>query len=209
MLSQIGLLKSILQRLEQPGLLIYPVVAHAGILLDQILIPVIYLLTFIYIISINKFSRYRLVVAGLTALLCIIIYITAKLDLQNIIIYLPPILIPSWLAIVFLGSLRSDYALISKIAERMEGQALDRRHLLYTRILTALWGGIFLLMICEAVILAIYAPFEVWSWWVHIGNYIIIAVLFLIEMTVRHRFTGKKPQFFQMLQVLLQQNRHD
>ena len=58
-------------------------------------------------------------------------------------------------------------------------------------------------------VLAIWTPFEVWSWWVHVGNYIIVAALFLIEMMVRHRFIGHRVQLFQMISVLSRRDWHD
>ena len=199
----------ILQRLATISLLIYPIVAHAGILVDQVIFPVFYLVVAIFINSLKLISQYRMIGTVFTALLCIIIYATINSELHTLIIYLPPILIPCWLAFVFLGSLKMKHALISRIAERMEGKALDRRHLLYTRRLTALWGIAFLLMVCEAVTLAIWAPFEVWSWWVHVGNYMIVSALFLIEISVRHQFIGRRAQFVQMFRMLLQRNWHD
>lgn len=209
MSSQTEKLSYTLQRLATISLLIYPIVAHAGILVDQVIFPVFYLLAAIFINSLKLISQYRVIGAASTALLCITIYATINSELHTLIIYLPPVLIPCWLAFVFLGSLKTERALISRIAERMEGRTLDRRHLLYTRRLTMLWGITFLLMICEAVTLAILAPFEVWSWWVHVGNYIIISVLFLIEMSVRHQFIGRRAQFVQMFRMLSQQNWHD
>lgn len=198
-----------LQRLATISLLIYPIVAHAGILVDQVIFPVFYLVAAIFINSLKLISQYRVIGAVSTALLCIIIYAAINSELHTLIIYLPPVLIPCWLAFVFLGSLKTERALISRIAERMEGRTLDRRHLLYTRRLTTLWGITFLLMICEAVTLAICAPFEVWSWWVHVGNYMIVSALFLIEMSVRHQFIGRRAQFVQMFRMLLQRNWHD
>jgi uncharacterized membrane protein len=209
MSSQIEKSNSILQRLANISLLLYPIVAHIGILMDQVIFPVCYLMAAVYINSLKLFSRYRIFGAVFTFVMCILFYAIINSELHALIIYLPPVLIPCWLAFVFLGSLTTESALISRIAERMEGQALDRRHLLYTRRLTALWGSAFLLMIAEAIVLAIWAPFEVWSWWVHVGNYIIVATLFLIEMSVRHQFIGQRAQFVQMFRALLQRNWHD
>jgi len=58
-------------------------------------------------------------------------------------------------------------------------------------------------------VLAIWMPFEIWSWWVHIGNYIIVAALFLVEMFVRYRFSGQRVQLLQMFRALLQRDWRD
>lgn len=194
----------ILQRLASISLLIYPVVAHLGVLMDQVMIPVFYLMVVIYINSLKLFSQHKIILIALTFLMCILLYVIIYTNLHAVIIYLPPVLIPSWLAFIFLGSLTTKSSLITRMAERIEGDSLDNRHLLYTRYLTAFWGVVFLVMIAEAITLSIWAPFKVWSWWVHVGNYIIIAVIFLVEIMVRHHFTGQRAKFFQMLKVLLQ-----
>ena len=209
MSSQIKKPNTNLQRLAHISLLIYPIVAHAGILMEHAVFPVVYLLAAIYINSLKLISQHLVAGITFTVLSCIVIYAVVSADLHTLIIYLPPVLIPCWLAYIFLGSLRTERALISRMAEKMEGQLLDQQHLRYTRRLTIVWGAVFILMICEAVILAIWAPFEIWSWWVHVGNYFIIAALFLIEMSVRHLFIGKRAQFFQMFKTMLQRNWHD
>lgn len=198
-----------LQCLANISFLIYPIVAHVGILIDQLLVPVCYLIAVVYINSLKLFFQYKVIGATFTVLVCTVFYAVIVSDLHAFIIYIPPVLIPCWLAFVFLGSLRTESAFISRIAEHMKGQPLDRRHLLYTRHLTVLWGAAFLFMVCEAIVLAIWMPFEIWSWWVHIGNYIIVAALFLIEMVVRHRFSGQRVQFIQMFRALLQRDWRD
>lgn len=199
---------SYLQQLANISLLIYPVVAHIGILMDHIIWPVCYLIIAIYINSIKLCYQHKVYGILFTCLIGLLFYAIAKSDLRSFIIFLPPVLIPCWLAFIFFGSLRTDEAVITRIAQRIEGQSLDPRHLLYTRRLTVLWGMVFLLMIAEAITLAIWAPFEVWSWWVHIGNYIIIAALFLIEMALRDKFTGQKTDAIKMFKVMLKRDWH-
>ena len=199
-----------LQRIINISLLIYPAVAHIGILLDQVLLSVCYLIAIIYLNSIKLLAERNKALIILFTLLTVFLFYTAiSSESLSFIIFIPPVLIPCWLAYIFLGTLKSKEDVITIIAKRIEGKELDQRHLLYTRRLTALWGIAFLLMIFEAIVLAIWAPFEVWSWWVHVGNYIIVAALFLIEMTVRHRFIGQRVRLFRMISVLSRRNWHD
>jgi uncharacterized membrane protein len=206
MLSQTVSSDSILQRLARISLLIYPLIAHIGILAGDVVWPASFLIIVIYLNSLKLFSQQIIFRISFTVFMCALFYALLYFEAHKSLIYLPPILIPSWLAYVFLSSMSGEYALISKIAEGIECQPLDQQQLQYTRRLTALWGLVFIFMVCEAVFLAIWAPFDVWSWWVHIGNYIIVAILFLGELMLRHQFIGHRAQVAQMFRTLLQRN---
>lgn len=206
MSSQIVKSDSVVQRFLSISLLIYPIIAHIGILTGEVMWAASYLILVVYLNSLKLFSRHRIAGIFYTALMCVLFYVLIYFDVYASLIYLPPILIPSWLAYVFISSMRDEYALISKIAERIGGKLLDQQHLLYTRRLTALWGIVFILMVCAAIVLAIWAPFEVWSWWAHIGNYFIVAVLILGEMMVRYHLIGHRVQIGQMFRVISRRN---
>jgi len=206
MSSQIVKSDSVLQRIARISLLIYPLIAHIGIIMGEVIWPASYLIVVVYLNSLNLFSRQWVIGISFTVFMCALFYALFYFEMHASLIYLPPILIPSWLAYVFIRSLNSDDALISKIAERMEGKPLDEQHLRYTRRLTALWGFVFVLMICEAIVLAMWAPYEVWSWWVHIGNYFIIAILFLGERRILQKQIGHQAQVGHMFRALLQRN---
>ena len=206
MSSQIVKSDCVMQRFAKISLLIYPFIAHIGILMGEVIWPASYLIVVVYLNSLKLFSQHRIIGISFTVFMCVLFYALFYFEVHTSLIYLPPILIPGWLAYVFISSMSNEYALISKIAERIEGKTLDQQHLLYTRRLTALWGVVFVLMICEAIVLAIWAPYEVWSWWVHIGNYFIVAILFLGEMMLRYQLIGHRTQVGQMFRALLQRN---
>ena len=193
-----------MQYLLRTLLFIYPVVAHVAILMDQIVFAVIYLLSAIYVNNLRMlFSRSLLEQGVVVSLFAVLSYLLLSTNVETWVIYLPPVLIPAWLAYVFIQSLFGDKAFITQIAERMEDEPLGEQQIRYTKRVTALWGFVFLAMIVEAVSLAIWAPFDVWSWWAHIGNYVIIAILFLIEIVFRYLLVGRPMQLRKMLQVSL------
>lgn len=208
MSSQIEKSDSVLQFLAKASLLIYPLVAHIGILADRVLWAAGYLLIVVFINGLMLLSKHNALILGFIAFMSSLFYALVNFDLYAFVIYLPPVLIPAWLAFIFIGSLFSETALISKIAERIEGESLGQRHLRYTRRLTGLWGLVFVLMVCEAIVLAIWASYELWSWWVHIGNYFVIAILFLGEMMVRKRIIGRRVQPGRMLKAFLRPGWH-
>lgn len=195
-----------LQGIVNVSLFFYPVVAHIGVLIDQLVWPVCYLAIAIYLSSIKFLFRHKILGVFITLIMCVLIYAVITLDSFPLAIFIPPILIPCWLAFVFFRSIATNNAVIATIARRIEGKELDAKHLLYTQRLTVLWGIIFLMMVGEGITLAIWAPFEVWSWWVHVGNYFVILVLFVIEIMFRHRFIDQQPKVFQLLKVLSQGN---
>ena len=196
----------ILQYLAKTSLMIYPLIVHMAIMFDQAVWAAGYLLMVVYLNSFQfKFYGFLL----MTLLCSIMAYSFYYSNIDVWIIYLPPILIPAWLAYIFIKSMQNEQALISQVAERIEGEPLEKKHLNYTRVLTAIWGGVFILMVIEAIILAIWAPFNTWSWWVHVGNYVIVGVLFLIEIFSRRLFIGKRVKIAQMFKVLLQRNWHE
>jgi len=198
---------SALLRLARISLLIYPLIAHIAILLDQPAWATGYLLVAVYFNSLKFFSADKITGMILFTAACVIIgYAFFISDIDNWTIYLPPALIPAWLAFIFISSLFSGKAFISQIAERMEGRPLDQQQLNYTRTLTIIWSGVFIAMIFEAIILSVFMPFDIWSWWVHVGNYIIIGFLFFGEILFRPLFTGKRAQFTQMLSLIFQRN---
>lgn len=187
--------------------MVYPLVAHVAILLDQVIWAAGYLLVITYFNSLNFLFRHKIIRFIVPLMLFIVVvYSFFYTHIENWVIYLPPVLTPAWLAFVFIGSLFKKQAFITLLAEKIEGKSLEQQHLNYTRRLTAIWGVVFILMICEAIILAFWASFEMWSWWVHIGNYLIIVVLFFGEILIRPLFVKYKDNPANNFRELLQTN---
>ncbi|MCU7809621.1 MAG: hypothetical protein KZQ77_00080, partial [Candidatus Thiodiazotropha sp. (ex Notomyrtea botanica)] len=57
----------------------------------------------------------------------------------------------------------------------------------YTYGVTVLWSALFMIMIVESVLLALYATPEVWSLFTNFINYAFIGLVFFIEYRVRTR----------------------
>lgn len=211
MSKQTARLDATLHRLSTLGLIIYPLVAHAAILIGQQIWAIYYLLAVFSLSIIVFFSRFGIVVriSGLVLYLTLIT-LGHYLGFATKLIYLPPILIPAWLAIIFIGSLRSARgAIISQVAVGMAGKPLDPCRARYTKYLTAVWGGVFVLMVIEALSMAILAPFEIWSWWVHVGNYLVVVILFAGELIIRSIIFGGKMQLTDLLRMLVKRPWHE
>lgn len=119
--------------------------------------------------------------------------------------YLPPILINLAMALLFGRTLRAgSRPLITRYAMLLHPQ-LDRDVVGYTRSVTRVWTGFFLFLAAESLLLALYAPLEVWSLFCNVLNYVFTALLFVGEYRYRlRRLPGlDHPGFLQFLSVVM------
>ena len=192
------------ERVLGVGVLLYPLVAHISLYYDNRELVVVYLtgLLFLYLLSVKKPLGVFIAVLAIGLLVLLMAGVITS-DNTNYLIYVPPILVPAWLATVFLASLSSvNGPVVTRIATLIEGKALDEKQLTYTRVVTLLWGIALLLIAVEALLLSVFAPFIVWSWWAHIGNYLILLSLFVIEALARWLLLKKKPNFLRMASLI-------
>ena len=62
--------------------------------------------------------------------------------------------------------------------------------------MTQLWVAVFAFMILDAIVLAVFASTETWSWVTHIGNYLLVVIVMLLEFVVRkYYFRDDTPDF--------------
>lgn len=175
---------------------IYPIVAHIGIWASYPRLAVSYLVGLLLFLLLYppRFLKLKNILVSIILLASIIYLFTVDMDIM--LIYLPPILIPAVLMIVFIQSLQKDrIPLITKFALKTE-VILDSEHMLYTRKVTILWASVFAFMVLEAIGLAVWSSQDVWSWVTHIGNYFLIALILIIEFIYRQqRFETKDSSF--------------
>lgn len=75
----------------------------------------------------------------------------------------------------------------------------------YTRRITAAWAVFFGLMAAQSLLLALFAPVEVWSLFVNLLNYFLVLAVFVIEYLVRRRVLRDRqhPSFMRFLRALV------
>ncbi len=204
MSKQIVRINSILHWLSTLGLVIYPLIAHVAVVLEQPAWAIGYLLAVVGVSVVALLSRFGVfIMSSGVVFYLILVFAGQHIGLADKLMYVPPVVIPAWLAILFIGSLWSTRgAMISRIAVRMEGKPLDWRRVRYTRYLTAVWGGVFVLMVAGSISLAVLVSFATWSWWVHVGNYLVVAILFAGELMVRRIVLGGEMQLTGLLRTL-------
>ena len=181
-----GLLRGVLLLL----LIAYPVTLHFGVLKNGNLQPaVIILLGLILFSGVSMVANRNL--TGWLLLICgstlAVWLFTQEID-PALVLKLPPILISLSLMVLFSSTLLPGRrALISRIAEMMHGHKLDPVAERYTRGVTILWSTLFVLMLLESILLALYASPKTWSLFTNFINYALIGLVFVIEYRIRVR----------------------
>ena len=101
-------------------------------------------------------------------------------------LYLPPVLIHGFLALVFLHSLQPGRrALISVFAEKIRGHKLPPELERYTRQTTWFWVFLFASMGVMSILLAVFASHEWWSLFTNLISYLLVGAAFAVEFALR------------------------
>lgn len=170
----------------------YPIVAHVGVWTAHARLAVGYLIVLLLLVLLYppRNRELRNIIISSTILLSAAAL--AVFDLDYLLIYLPPVIVPGILLMIFSESLRyGQIPLITQFALNTEGNLNDEEKI-YTRHVTQLWAWIFAFMVLDAIVLAIFSPIEIWSWVSYIGNYFLIAFILITEFIYRkHRFKSK------------------
>lgn len=124
-------------------------------------------------------------------------------------LYVPPALIPVALFILFAQSLRAGATpLITRVATAMRGEPLPQPLVGYTRHVTVLWCGVFVVMFASAVSLALWASPELWSLMTNVVHYLVLGAIFVVEFAYRRiRYGELEPWgLFEFLRRLVRTN---
>ena len=167
-------------------LLTYPLVLHLGIYFGHIDLVVFYLvillsLPFLFaLLKRTKPGIWQTMAMGLTLMLLVLAAGNEQLIVKSI-----PLAVNGVLLWFFASTLVSSKTpLITRFASLMR-EDMPPTVLVYTRWATIAWSGYFLVMFILSLLLAIYAPIELWSFFSNVLSYVLLAVMFLLEFTVR------------------------
>ena len=103
----------------------------------------------------------------------------------QVLLYAPPILIDTALALVFAASLRPLREPVITRFARMEHPTLPAELAIYTRRLTLAWATLFAAMAIVALWLALRGSLEAWSAFTNVVSYLLVAALFAGEHAYR------------------------
>jgi uncharacterized membrane protein len=169
-------------------ILAYPLLVHLAVVLQQ---PLLQWLALCCLVAVPLYTGLR---GGsgrswlLYLLLVIALFLLTRAGGGRYALFLPPVVLPLIGAWFFGRSLQSGQApLISKIARASRGGKLPAELVSYTRGVTWLWTLTLTGMSLLSLLLATFAPLELWSLFTNFLNYIVLGALFPLEY-LWHRF---------------------
>ncbi|MCF6353814.1 MAG: hypothetical protein L3J26_01715 [Candidatus Polarisedimenticolaceae bacterium] len=185
---------------------LYPLALHVGIFAGSVtpgilVLSVLLLLSGGGLLMKQAYSGWVLLLLGVGLLICQAYYQSAA----QMTLFLPPILINLLLGFLFARTLGADSTpLISAFAKVVHGHELDEMTRHYTRAVTRLWTGLFVLLALGSLLLALFAPLEIWSLFTNFINYLLVLLIFVIEYQVRIRHLPhlKHPGFIGFMRLL-------
>lgn len=183
----------------------YPVVAHIALLVSNPAISVYYLAAVTSLMLLLPTGYLKVTNVFFALMIFALVFGLHQYEKASYLVYLPPTLIPLFLMIIFGRSLQDgEVPLVTGFAEKMERASLPEDRKVYTRNVTKLWVVVFALMVVESVTLAAYTPLKVWSWYTHIGNYLLIVCVILVEFLYRRvRFKDANKDFKTFINALV------
>jgi uncharacterized membrane protein len=184
----------------------YPLLVHLAVVFDE---PRLQWLALVWLLAISLWGPLLTRRAWAWVLLlasAIALYALVVMGGGLYALYVPPAVIPAVLFIVFARSLRTGEApFISRFAIAMRGEPLPAPLVVYTRHVTQLWCGVFVVMFTSAVVTAIWASPELWSTMTNVVHYFALGMVFVLEFAYRRaRFRDLEPWgLFEYLQRLI------
>jgi len=164
----------------------YPLVIHFSIHAGRADIAIYFIAAVLLLPLVFSLFRLRrpalwmVMMSALSVILTVLGY-----NYASSMIVIPPILIFSSLFLFFGYSLRAEGTpVITRFAELILGD-VEPDVRAYTRKATMAWMVFFLTMLLISIILAWWAPLEVWSWFTNFLAYVLIGVMFITEFAVR------------------------
>jgi uncharacterized membrane protein len=101
-------------------------------------------------------------------------------------IIIPPAIMFAALFVFFASSLRAEGTpVVTRLAAVIRAEQLSTEIRSYTRKATIAWSVFFLAMLMASLMLGLWAPLEIWSWFSNFLAYVLIAVMFIVEYLVR------------------------
>ena len=185
------------------GISLYPVISHLTTIFNLQIFSIFYL-AILFLIHIKSIKN-KIITIVIMYLLWLLIN---KLNLVIILIYLPSFMMIALMVVIFGTSLyKNNIPLITRFALIIE-KDLSTKKLKYTKKLTKIWLIVLLFILGTSIYLLNFGSIELWSWFINIGSYIILGVVFTIEFFYRKvTFKEDNISFYQFL-IKIIKNKH-
>jgi uncharacterized membrane protein len=167
-------------------LLTYPLALHLGIYFSHIDLAVFYLAGLLVLPLLSaSYARTRAGAWQIMAAVFAIITLVLSAGNELLIVKLVPLAVNGVLLWFFASTLFNGRTpLITRFASLMR-EDMPPAVLAYTRWATIAWSAYFLIMLTLSLLMALYAPIELWSFFSNVLSYVLLVLMFLLEFTVR------------------------
>jgi len=163
----------------------YPFLVHYLVVIEQYLFAGIYIIVLLLMIALqNVLQSHKWLAMGLLLLSLLIGAIL--IYKAQLVVFLPPVLIPLVLAYVFGKTLMGGQtAFITSIAQKIRTTPLVEKEKKYTRFVTCMWVLFFLFLSIESMLVAFFYDMETWSYITNFLNYILVVLFVMLEYLLR------------------------
>lgn len=179
-------------RLTSAALLAYPLLLHICLSTNRLSIAVYYLAAILTLPLLTSLAAPRK--PSLIDLLCVLLALALLTVLSShelVALKLLPVTIHAALFGLFARSLRpGETPILVRVAVAMRPE-LSAAEAAYARRVTLAWSAFFLLMGIASGVLAIFASDAIWSWFVNVVSYFLVALFFVLEFVYRRRVLGE------------------
>lgn len=182
----------------------YPLVAHLAAVRNSVRLTVAAVALLAVSALLNSLLRGR---AGAWLAVPIAIaacWTLARSSLHLLPLYIPPVVVPAFLAWVFGQTLLPGrIPLIERLVRMLHSPDAEPEPaaLVYARRLTLAWTALFIVLAATNLLLAVFAEPEQWSLFANLIAYAIVVVFFAVEYAYRRRRFPRQP-YRNMLEFL-------
>lgn len=163
----------------------YPFLVHYLVVIEQYLLAGVYVIALLLMIALQNFLQNDKWLAMGLLLLSLLIGMILIYKAQ-LVVFLPPVLIPLALAYVFGKTLMGGQtAFITSIAQKIRTTPLAEKEKKYTRFITYMWVLFFLFLSIESMLVAFFYDMETWSYITNFLNYILVVLFVMFEYLLR------------------------
>jgi uncharacterized membrane protein len=174
----------------------YPLVAHLAAARNSVRLTVAAVALLTVSALLNSLLRGR-IAAWLAVLVAIAgCWVLARSSLSLLPLYVPPVLIPAFLAWIFGQTLLPGRTpLIEQLVHMLHGPDTvpEPAALVYARRLTLVWTILFVVLALTNLLLAAFAEPEHWSLFANLIAYLIVVTFFVVEYAYRRRRFPRQP----------------
>ncbi len=174
----------------------YPLVAHLAVARNSVRLTVAAVALLAVSALLNSLLRGR-IAAWLTVLIAITVcWALARSSLRLLPLYVPPVLVPAFLAWVFGQTLLPGRTpLIERLVHMLHAPDAvpEPAALVYARHLTLAWTVLFVVLAVTNLLLAAFAGPEQWSLFANLIAYVIVVAFFVVEYAYRRRRFPRQP----------------